>query len=543
MSTTTAQLDPRRWYGMAMLGLGMSLIIIDATIVNVAIPTIIGDLKINLGTAEWINSIYSLVFAALLITVGRLGDLIGRKKLFLAGLVIFVLASMAAGLALNGAMLIATRLVQGIGGAMILPSTLSTINATFKGRERAIAFGIWGSIIGGMAALGPLLGGWLTTNLSWRWAFYINVPFGLIALIGGWLWIRESSDEATQGGFDLPGFITVTLGLSGVVFALIEGETYGWWQPEKPFSVLGWSWPLTSVSVVPVVGLGGLILLALFVLIEWQRRQTNRPVLFGLDLFQFRSFSLGIITVTIVSLGELGLVFVLPLFLQGVLGFTAFRTGITVLPLALGSFIAGPLAATLSQRLGPHRVVTMGMAMEATGIFMIGMMLSPTINPWALVTPLLVYGFGIGLASAQLTSVVLADVPTARSGQASGMQSTFRQVGSALGIAILGTTLAIGLDSETRSQLARIPTIPAPAVEQIAAVVKATAGQIIAQFRQQPGQEQIVAVVSNALTDASRHAALIATAFVVLGLIASWFLPDTRKSEADETIVAEPVVG
>lgn len=531
--TATAARDPRRWYGMAMLSLGVSLIIVDATIVNVAVPTIIEDLHINLGTAEWINSIYSLVFAALLITLGRLGDLYGRKKLFLAGLIVFVLSSMAAGLAPNGSVLIATRLVQGIGGAMILPTTLSVINATFVGRERAIAFGLWGSVIGGMAALGPLLGGWLTTTLSWRWAFYINVPFGLVALLGGIAWIRDSRDDTAQAGFDLPGFLTVTLGLAGVVFALIEGETYGWWRPDQPFSVLGWAWPLTALSVVPLAGFAGLALLAAFAAIEWRRRQAGRLVLFDLDLFRLRSFSFGILTVTIVSLGELGMVFVLPLFLQGVRAYSAFHTGVVVLPLAIGSFVAGPLAASLSQRFGPHRVVTLGMGLEALGIFTISLLLSPTVSGWALAPSLLAYGFGLGLASAQLASVVLAEVPPARSGQASGMQSTFRQVGSALGIAILGTALAIGLGTETRDQLAQLPNLPPQAQEQIVAVVKATAGQVVAQFREQPNGAPLVAVVSQALTDAARQAAQIATVFVLLGFGASWFLPDTRDAERE----------
>jgi EmrB/QacA subfamily drug resistance transporter len=532
-TTTTTGAGPARWFGMAMLGLGVSLIIVDATIVNVAVPTIIEDLHINLGTAEWINSIYSLVFAALLITLGRLGDLYGRKKLFLTGLVVFVVSSMGAGLAPNGGALIATRLVQGIGGALILPTTLSIINSTFVGRERAIAFGIWGSIIGGMAALGPLLGGWLTTNVSWRWAFYINVPLGLIALLGGLAWVRDSRDDTTQTGFDLRGFLTVTIGLAGIVFALIEGETYGWWRPDQPFSIVGWQWPLTMISVVPIAGLVGLGLLLAFIAIEWRRRANGQLVLFDLDLFRLRSFSFGILTVTIVSLGELGTVFVLPLFLQGALAYSAFRTGVVLLPLAIGSFLAGPLAASLSQRFGANRVVSLGMGLEALGIFTISLLLSPTISGWALAPSLLAYGFGLGLASAQLTSVVLAEVPVARSGQASGMQSTFRQVGSALGIAVLGTVLAIGLGAETRDQLAQAPNLPVQQREQIVAVVKSTAGQVLAQFRQQPGSAPLVAVVSQALADATIQATHIATIFVLLGFAASWFLPDTRAIERE----------
>ena len=172
----------RRWLGLVALTLGVAMIIVDATIVNVAIPSIIRDLRIGITQAEWANSIYSLVFAALLISVGRVGDVTGRRRVFISGLLVFLGASLITALAPSGTVLLAGRLLQGVGGALILPSTLSIVNATFRGRERAIAFGIWGSVIGGMAALGPLAGGWFVTNLSWRWAFYVNLPIGALAL-------------------------------------------------------------------------------------------------------------------------------------------------------------------------------------------------------------------------------------------------------------------------------------------------------------------------------------------------------------------------
>ena len=186
----------RKWLGLAMLSLGVALIIMDATIVNVAIPSIIRDLDIELVDAEWITTIYSLVFAALLITLGRLGDQFGRKRLFHIGLIIFMAASLLAGRAPTGPALVAASAVQGISAAMILTSPISTVNATFRGRDRAIAFGVWGSVIGGMAAIGPLVGGWLTTDFSWRWAFYINIPIGIAVLIGSFPWVSESRDDS-----------------------------------------------------------------------------------------------------------------------------------------------------------------------------------------------------------------------------------------------------------------------------------------------------------------------------------------------------------
>ncbi|MBP1706025.1 MAG: drug resistance transporter, EmrB/QacA subfamily, partial [Chloroflexi bacterium] len=222
-----------RWLGLATLSLGVSMIIVDATIVNVAVPSIIRDLKLDSTTAEWINTTYALVFAALLVTLGRLGDVSGRRRMYLLGLLVFIGASVLAGAAQNGEQLIAARILQGVGGAMILPSTQSILNANFRGRDRAIAFGIWGSVIGGMAALGPLLGGWLTTYFSWRWAFFINIPVGLVAIAGTLAYIGESKDEDARPGFDLPGFLLITFGLGAFVFGLIEGRNYGWWTPDN----------------------------------------------------------------------------------------------------------------------------------------------------------------------------------------------------------------------------------------------------------------------------------------------------------------------
>ena len=490
METREQTPDRRRWLGMAILSLGVSMIIIDATIVNVAIPAIIKSLNIELGDAEWINSIYSLVFASLLITLGRVGDLVGRRRMFIIGLGIFVAASMLAGLAPNSGLLIAARLIQGIGGAMILPSTLSTVNATFQGRDRAIAFGIWGSVIGGMAALGPLLGGWLTTSFSWHWAFYINLPIGLIVLAGALAWVRESRDETARPGFDLPGFFASTIGLGSLVFGLIEGQRYGWLRPTKAFALGSWTWPLDNVSIVPFAFALALLGLSLFLLIEVGRGRAGQPALIDLKLFRFRSFSFGNIAASIVSLGELGMVFVLPLFLQGVLGFSAFRTGLLLVALAAGSFLAGPSAVALARRIGPRRVVTTGMGLE-----------------------------------------VLADVPANRSGQASGMQSTFRQVGSALGIAILGTVLAVNLGNETADRLAQIPNLSPEVRAQTVELVKATAGQILGELRNRPDAAALVTVIGQALTDAARRAAMVASLFVLLGFGASWLLPDTRIPE------------
>lgn len=530
-----------RWLGLATLSLGVAMIIVDATIVNVALPSIIREFDLALADAEWINSIYSLVFAALLITLGKVGDVNGRRRLFMVGLLVFVVASVLAGRSGSGGALIVARLLQGVGAAVILPATLSTVNATFRGKERAIAFGIWGSVIGGMAAVGPLLGGWLTTEHSWRWAFYINLPIGLLALIGTRLWVAETREESRVGGFDGLGVVLSGLGMAGVVFALIEGPRFGFWTATEPFAIGAWKWPLSTMSPVPPSLAVGLVLVATFIWTQRVRAAAGRPVLFDLSLFRFSSYTLGNTTASILSLGEFGLVFVLPLFLQAVLGFTAFRTGLLLVALAIGAFFGGPSAAAIATRIGPRRVVSIGMALEAISITVLALQLSPDIGAWTLVPGLFVYGLGVGLASAQLTSVVLAEIPPRESGQASGMQSTFRQVGAAVGIALLGTVLSASLRTNTADALASITQLPPQARSGIVEAVAGSAGQVLPSLAAQPGSEPVVAAVSGAFADAARTTALVAVVFVVIGFLLSTRLPDLRYGS--EGMEREPSAG
>ena len=219
----------KRWIGLLFISLGVSMIIVDATIVNVAIPNIFVDLKISTTQAQWIQEIYTLVFASLLLVFGRWADRFGRRKMFVIGILIFALSSVVAANVGSGDALIMARLVQGIGGAMMLPTSLSLLNSTFFGKERGIAFAIWGSTIGASAALGPLLGGYLTTSQSWRWAFGINIPIGAIVLIGLLIFVKESRGES-ESGADYFGALLSVLGIGSIVFGLIEGRNYGWWS-------------------------------------------------------------------------------------------------------------------------------------------------------------------------------------------------------------------------------------------------------------------------------------------------------------------------
>ena len=563
-----------RWLGLAMLSVGVAMIIVDATIVNVAVPSIIKDLKLDSTTAEWINTVYSLVFAALLVTLGRVGDLWGRRKLYLLGLGIFGAASVLAGAAPSGELLIGARVLQGIGGAMILPATQSILNTNFRGRERAIAFGIWGATIGGMAAVGPLLGGWLTTYLDWRWAFFINVPVGLIAVLGTLKYIGDSRDEHATAGFDPLGFVLITFGLASFVFGLIEGRNYGWWEPTHPFDLFGLTWPIEGISTIPFAIGFGVVALVLFVILEQRRAKAGKFILFDVGLWGFKAFRYGNLAGTIVSLGEFGLLFALPLFLQAVIGYDAFQTGLVFLALAIGSFFAAPLAAKVAHAWGPRRAVSLGMILEAVGIIATALLISPDVSGLALALPLFVYGVGVGFATAQLTSIVLSDVPPQRSGLASGANSTMRQVGSALGIAILGTVLFSTLSQGTRDNLtAALPNVGEPCIQLVSTLVDESAGQILPLFKDPsalasgsssfggdlgslPADQvacfrnpaflgsftKMVEPIQDAFVDATRLAGFVASAFVLLGVLLSFLLPTMPEHHAVERETVAPAV-
>ena len=519
----------RRWLAMPFVALGVAMIIVDATIVNVAVPTIIRELHVTARTAEWFNTIYALVFASLLITLGHTGDVWGRRRLFLTGTVVFVAASLVAAAAPSGSVLILGRFLQGIGGAMILPATLSTVNATFSGHDRAIAFAIWGSTIGGVAALGPLLGGWLTTDYSWRWAFLINVPIGAVVVAGIVFVVPETREPDLRRGVDWWGNLLLISGLATLVFGLVEGGQYGWWQLVAQFDAPGIRWPEGWPSPVAVAIVVSVISLVGFAFLERARRRQGRVVLVDLGLFGIRSFAAGNVAVAVVALGEFGLLFVLPLFLQGVLGYSALDTGLLFLALALGTFFVGGVTPQLARRITARGVARLGLALEAVGIVGLGLSLSPTVSAWEMVPWLFLYGTGVGMATAQLTGVILTDVPVEDSGQAAGIQSTARQVGSALGIAILGTILLTSLASYTRDALNHVSGLPSPTADRVVHIVRSSGGAAIGSLHDLPNGPQLVHLASAAAIDATRTVAFTAGAFILVGLVATLALPPTAR--------------
>ncbi len=531
-ATTPTPSDPharRRWFGLVAISVAVALIIVDSTIVNVAVPYIVDDLGLTSSQVQWVQESYTLVFAATLLIWGTVADRIGRRRMLLIGVGVFVVASVLAAVVDSGSALIGARIIQGFGGAMILPTTLSLINAGFTGRDRGIAFAVWGSTIGGMVAVGPLLGGWLTTAFSWRWAFGINLPLGILITVGVLLFVDESRSGSRER-IDVVGALLSAVTFASLAFGLIEGRTYGWWLSVDGLTVFGRDWTL-ALSPVPLAFGVMFVAGAVFVRRTLRRTRQGRPTLFRFDLFGIPSFRNGNFAALIVSLGEFGIILSLPLWLQNVLRYTAFETGLILLALAIGSFAASGLSAALSSRLAPSSIVRTGIIAEIVGVALLGLVISPTTAWFAIAPALFIYGFGVGLATAQLTGVVLVDVPVQRSGEGSGIQSTSRQIGSALGIAILGTVLFTSVGAQLDSRLTQ-QGVPAAVRAQLVDAVVGSAGGAIPGLADNPQTAAIAPVAEQAFSDATRWAAFTAAGFLVLGLGASLSLGSGNASGA-----------
>jgi EmrB/QacA subfamily drug resistance transporter len=523
------------WWALSSLLIGLSIIIIDGSVVNVLLPDMVVDIGLTQTDAQWVNSIYSLIFASLLITVGLLSDRFGRRLLFLIGIAVFLLGSMGSGSASDPSFLIAARALQATGAAMMMPSSIAVINVLFTGKQRAAAFGLWGAVFGGAAGLGPLLGGWLAQDFSWRWAFLINIPIGILAAVLVIKTVPESKGKRASG-YDPVGIVITAVGLALIVFGLIEGQSYGWWTAISTFTVGPLELAEGGLSVVPFALATGVFLLLVFGVWEKRLIRVGSPTLVDFQLFGIRRYGYGNVVALVVSLGEFGILFVLPLWMQSVHGTNPLTTGVILATLAIGTLASGGAARHVAAVLGPTWVVRLGMGLEVAGIALIGLTLSVDRSPWWLVLALIVYGLGLGFASAQLTNVVLQDVPGEQSGQASAMTSTFRQVGSALGAAILGTVLFGALASGFTNDLAQNSSLSPDQQSALVEQVDKTAGQAIVALEKKPGMENYVAEAKAAYTTAAQITAAVAAGFVAAGLAVSFGLPrDVRPPRSRRT--------
>jgi EmrB/QacA subfamily drug resistance transporter len=430
---------PRRWLAAIVMIVGALMDMIDVTIVNVALPTIRRDLHASATQLEWVVSGYMLAFAAALIIAGNLGDRFGRKRVFLAGVVVFGLASLAAGLSGSGAELIAARVVQGTAAAAMAPQVLATFRAIFAGSERGKAFGIYGAMLGFASAVGLLLGGVLTeANLfgwSWRAVFFVNIPVAVAALIAGLRFVPETRDPGARRP-DVPGAVLLAASLVAIVYPLLEGRTLGW--PT-------WVWLVLAAGVAGLVALG---------LLEARRaaRKNGGPApLLRAGLFRVPAFAAGLGVQVAFSAGMQGFFLAFALWLQAGEHFSPLKAGLTAVAFSVGSFIGAPAAVPLAQKHG-RSVLAIGGALMAAGVAGVSLTASHVgLNgsPWPVVPGLVVCGAGLALLVIPLVNVVLAAVPVEAAGGASGLFSTAQQLGGALGVALLGTVFFGYLNGHT----------------------------------------------------------------------------------------------
>jgi EmrB/QacA subfamily drug resistance transporter len=536
LAATSPPPDRRRWLTLAIMSLALAIVVIDVTLVNVTIPSIQEAFQAPLRSVEWISALYALVYAAFIITWGKLGDAFGRRRLFVAGVATFVAGSLLVGIANSITLILVGRFVQGMGGAMTSPATLSILSMAFPGPSRGVAFGIWGATAAAAGAVGPLLGGFLTTYFNWRWAFLINLPVGVIAIGGAWLFVDESSDPGSSHKVDLVGIGLASTGLAALVFGLIEGPAYGWWRPLGVFALGRLRWPFQSLAITPALFAAALLLLAAFVAYERRLGRSGGEPLFDFGLLRYKGFRYGLLTVLIVALGEFGLFFILSIFLQTARQLSAFQTGLVFMPFAVVDFAAAPFAGWLSDRIGPKWLVTFGMLCEASGIFLCSRLLDPSIPLARLFPPLMLYGAGVGLTISQLTNITMSDIPAAQSGAGSGANNTVRQLGAAIGIAVLGTVLASGISRIGQEELALRQDIPAAAKPALAQALAEGLAEGIPGTSSSTGAVQ--GLFAGAVSAGARQAGSIAAGFVLLGACSSLLIPN-RSSFPTPRPIAE----
>src|SRR5215470_816919 len=411
---------PRRWWTLVAVSLATFMTYLDNNVINVAIPTIQRSLHLSIASLEWVVSSYILVFAGLLLAGGRVADLYGRRRLFLIGLSVFTLASLAAGLAGSSGVLIGARLLQGLGAAILVPTTLAVIVATFDdGAERARAIGVWAAIGALALACGPLIGGFVSQHLHWGWIFFINVPIGVITFVLAVLAMGESRTPSAVRRLDLPGLITSAVALFSLTYALIEGHDKGW----------------TSALILGAFALSA-VAAAAFAVVE---SRTAEPMV-DLTLFRSRVFTGGTTVMMLWAFGIFGIYFFTSIYLQVILGFSPTEAGLAFVPMAVFLALSASVAAPVAARIGTHRTVALGMVIMTAGLYLFSR-LGGGATFADLLPGFLLFGAGAGLMNVPVTNAVMQSMPPERSGIASALLNASREVAGLLGITVIGAVL------------------------------------------------------------------------------------------------------
>jgi len=525
---------------LVFLGLATALAIIDSTIVNVALPSISADIGLSLTAAEWVVSGYGLALASLLISFGRLADRLGQRKVLIIGVIAFAITSLLCALAPNSAVLIAGRLLQGASAAAVLPTVQSLINSLFRGKGLIAAFAVYGATIGTAAALGPLVGSALVDRFGWPSAFLINLPIAIVVVIGILRTVPAVAGRGGGMGSDPIGQLLLLLGLAALIYGLVEAPRAGWFEPTAAASVGPIDWGVDSALSIGFVSLAvGVVVLGAFVLVERLRGNAGKPTLVDLSLFKITSFSAGSLAILVVALGEFGILFLLPLYLQVGRGLSPLQGQLVVLPIALGSFISAPLTATRKSVTG-RTWVMIGLGLEVVGLVLLAAALDPDASVLWMSGPLLIYGAGVGFAISQLTSATLLEIPIPRIGQASGLSSTARQIGSAVGVAVLTAIMSGVLAATLASRLA----VSAPEIPEAQRTVLA---QVIASSPADPSATAIfgtlppasMAGVQEATESSLALGVRMAALAAAVPIAGAWFLARRLPSRRRDG-VAEP---
>jgi EmrB/QacA subfamily drug resistance transporter len=428
------------WAVLLTLSLGFLMTLIDLTIVNIAIPSMMDQLDASLDHVLWVINAYALALAVLLITAGRLGDLRGQRNLFITGVAIFTLASLACGLAQTPSQLIAARVVQGVGAAALMPQTMAIIVATFPAQRRGTALGVWGGVAGLATVIGPTLGGLLVSAVGWRWIFLINIPIGIFVLAASFVLIPDNRLQRRHR-FDWVGVVLATTALFCIAFGLTEGQRYAW---------NGWIWGLLAAGLL-VVG----------VFLAHQRTRQGAEPLVPFALFRDRNFAIMNFVGAAVSVGILGFFIIITVYLQSVLGYSALKAGLVLATASVLSTLVAPVAGRLADRWGGKFILAGGLVLFAVGAAWISA-IADVGTPWpAFQAPLVVLGAGMGFVFAPMVTEAMRGIPPVLAGAASGLINTIRQVGAVLGSAAVGallqSRLAAALQDQSAARAGEIP--------------------------------------------------------------------------------------
>jgi EmrB/QacA subfamily drug resistance transporter len=497
-----------KWWTLAAMCFALFMIMLDNTVMNVALPSIQKDLGASISSLEWVVNGYSLSFAVLLATGGRLGDILGRRRMFMTGVVLFALSSATAGLAPSTGALVASRVTQGVGAALMMPATLSIITNAFAPAERGRAIGTWAGVSALALALGPLLGGFLTEHVSWRAIFYHNIPVAAGAVVTALFAVRESRDETVGREIDWAGTAVLTAGLTAGVLALIEGNSWGW----------------GSERVIALIA-GSIALLAAF---AWLEGKVRAPIV-QFEFLRNRNFFGALTVAFVISFAMLGMFFFMALYIQNILGYSPLEAGVRFLPTTLVIMVVAPVAGRMTDRIGARVPIVAGLAIVAVSLFMQAQ-ISDTSGYGPLLVPFILMGLGIGLTMSPMSTAAMNAVHVTKSGLASGLLSMSRMVGGTFGVAVLGAIFQGSSRTELESALSG-SGVPASQVDSISQQLgsggldQALAGLPPDVARQAAGAAHD-AFISGLTTSIGISAAVAAG-----GAILAWFLIASQRPE------------